>query len=343
MIIMRIEKNKNLKDLNTFGLHVCASFFAEPENKEELEQLFSDPLMASVNKIVTGSGSNILYDGDFPGLVVRPSMTDISIVNKDDKYIYLRVGAGIEWDSFVSYCVDRGWGGAENLSFIPGCVGASPVQNIGAYGCEVADIIHSVEFFDTVDMKFRKFNNEECQFGYRSSIFKTELFERVVVTHVTYRLLLRPVFNLSYEGLSSMVDDSSISLSRVRKRVIELRKKKLPDPKVLGNAGSFFKNPVVESNVALDMASRFPDIKMYPVGEGSEYYKISAAWMIDKCGFKGIREGRAGVHSGHALILVAYEGACGKEVVRLAEKIKRSVKDRFGVDISPEVNIIVSS
>jgi UDP-N-acetylmuramate dehydrogenase len=339
---MRIEKNKNLKELNTFGLDVNALYFAEPQDKEELKQLYSDPSFAMLTKIVTGAGSNILYDGDFQGLLVKPSMYDISIVDRDDDYVYVRAGAGIEWDNFVSYCVDRGWGGVENLSHIPGCVGASPVQNIGAYGCEVSDTVHSVEFMNTDDMQFYRFCNEECRFGYRSSIFKNELSKKAVVTHVTYRLSLRPVYNLSYEGLAGL-DKSTISLRDIRKKVIEIRDSKLPDPKVLGNAGSFFKNPVVQSNIALDMASRFPNIRMYPVSEQGTSYKISAAWMIDKCGFKGKREGKAGVHSGHALILVAYEGATGQEVVRLAEKIKRSVKDRFGVDISPEVNIITSS
>lgn len=339
---MKIEKNKSLKDINTFGLDVRALYYANPEDKEELMQLCSDSLYSGFDMLVTGSGSNLLYDGDYSGLVVRPSMSDISIVDKDDEYVYVRAGAGIDWDSFVSFCVDRGWGGVENLSYIPGCVGASPVQNIGAYGCEVADAVHCVEFLDIPQMRFRKFSNKDCRFGYRSSVFKRELANNAVVTHVTYRLLLRPVYNLSYDGLSGM-DRSLISLRDIRNKIIEIRKTKLPDPKIIGNAGSFFKNPVVESNIALDMVSRFPDIKMYPADESGAYYKISAAWMIDKCGFKGIREGRAGVHSGHALILVAYEGASGKELVTLAQKIKRSVKDRFGIDMIPEVNIITSS
>ena len=340
--MMKLEKNKNLKDYNSLGLNVNAGFFASPATVGELRQLLMDKPFLKGNILVTGSGSNILYAGDYDGLVLHPQMKDISITNLDGGYVYVRAGAGVDWDDFVEWCVSRGWGGVENLSGIPGCVGASPVQNIGAYGTEAGDVIHEVELVMIDDATEKRLKGEECRFGYRDSVFKNNLKQATVITYVTFRLSLHPVPNRSYADVAAkLAYNSNPSIGDVRKAILEIREAKLPDPKEIGNAGSFFKNPVVPVSVADRIVRDYPDLKPYPAGEGT--VKIPAGWLIEKCGFKGKREGNVGVHHKQALVLLAYEGASGKELLDWAQKIKRSVKDRFDIDIFPEVNIIASS
>jgi UDP-N-acetylmuramate dehydrogenase len=340
--MMILEKNKNLKDYNTLGLNVNASFFAAPTTVAGLRQLLRENPFSKGNILVTGSGSNILYAGDYDGLVLHPQMKDISIANLDKAYVYVRAGAGVDWDDFVEWCVGRGWGGVENLSGIPGCVGASPVQNIGAYGAEAGDFIHEVELVMIDDASEKRLKGEECRFGYRDSIFKNELKQATIITYVTFKLSLHPSPNTSYaEVAARLADYSNPGIGDVRKAILEIREAKLPDPKVVGNAGSFFKNPVVPVSVAEKIIRDYPDLKPYPAGDG--IVKVPAGWLIEKCGFKGKREGNVGVHYKQALVLLAYEGASGKELIEWAQKIKRSVKDRFDIDIYPEVNIIASS
>jgi len=332
-----ITENYSLKNNNTFGLDVKARYFASPASVEMARDLILDPVYGSLPKLVLGAGSNILFTDDYNGLVIKPYIKDISISGEDKEFVWLRSGAGVVWDDFVSYCVDRGWGGVENLSWIPGTVGAAPVQNIGAYGAEAGDIIDSVEYIDMKSGKLVEIRGEECHFGYRDSVFKHSLKSVAMIVYVTFRLNKKPVLNTRYADLSEYFGENAPSLQDVREAVIEIRKKKLPDPAVTGNAGSFFKNPVVPAEQAERLKRDNPSLKLYPAGEG--YCKLPAAWLIDQCGFKGKRVGNAGVHMNQALVLLAYQGATASELLLLADEIMTTVKRRFGVDISPEVNI----
>ncbi len=334
---MLIE-NYSLKKHNTFGLDIKASFFASPDNEEKLIKLLEICPFRNEQLLIIGSGSNILFTGDFYGLVIKPEIKDITIVKENDESVLLRVGAGVEWDDFVSYCVNRGWGGVENLSGIPGTVGASPVQNIGAYGSEAKDCIENVEYLDLESLKKVKLSGKECGFGYRDSVFKNRLKSKTVIMHVTFRLSKYPIINIAYTDLSEFFKEKECkSVNEVRDAVVEIRAKKLPDPAAIGNAGSFFKNPVVDITKAEQLKNLYPTLKIFPAGEGR--CKLAAAWLIDQCGYKGKRTGNAGVHSKQPLVLLAYEGAKAEEILTLANEIIDAVRDKFGVEISPEVNI----
>ena len=260
---------------------------------------------------------------------------------EDDECIHLRVGAGVVWDDLVSYCVSQGWGGMENLSLIPGEVGASAVQNIGAYGVEVKDLIVSVDTVEVATGDARVFTCEECAYAYRQSIFKGELKGQYIVTHVTYRLQKQPVYQLDYGNIRAELErmGGELSLERVRRAVISIRESKLPDPKVLGNAGSFFMNPIVSREVMERIRMDYPQMPYYEVD--AHRVKIPAGWMIEQCGWKGRAMGHAAVHDKQALVLVNLGGATGREVMALSEAVRRDVKNKFGVDIHPEVNFIV--
>ena len=334
-----ITENKELKGLNTLGLPAKARWFAQPADVNSIKSLLSDIRFKGMPVLVTGSGSNLLYSKDFDGLLIRPDITSITITGQDDNFVYLRAGSGVNWDTFVAYCVDRGWGGVENLSHIPGCVGASPVQNIGAYGAEVADTILSVEFIDLETHKERSLSAEECMFGYRDSIFKRELKSKTIITYVTFRLSKYPVINAGYADVAAeLAGIKDPGLYDVRKAIIDIRKRKLPDPEVIGNAGSFFKNPVIPAEMASSLQKENPSLKLFPAQSG--YSKIPAGWLIEQCGFKGQRVGNVGVHPNQALVLVAFEGASGVELINLAHSIQKCVLDKFKIEIEPEVNII---
>lgn len=338
---MKLEKNKNLKSLNTLGLNVTALWYAQPENSEELKLFLNHKQFVGMEKLITGSGSNILFKGNYNGLVIHPAIKEISIVKRDSQYVYVRAGAGIEWDHFVGWCTNRGWGGVENLSAIPGCVGASPIQNIGAYGAEVKDTIVSVEFLMLANGDEHKLDNASCNFGYRDSVFKNELKSKTVITFVTFKLSLYPQLNINYVDVSEkLATIKNPTLNDVRQAIVEIRAQKLPDPTIVANAGSFFKNPVIEREKALKLQRENPTLRLFPAASGC---KVPAGWLIEQCGFKGARFGNVGVHPNQALVLLAYEGATGEELLEFAEKIKRSVKDRFNIDIVPEVNVIASS
>jgi UDP-N-acetylmuramate dehydrogenase len=335
----KVEWRRNLKNDNTLHLNSTADWYAAPSDEEELAELFSVEEFRNMERLITGSGSNILYKGDFNGLVIHPAMNEIVIDNEDDQFVYLRVGAGVDWDYLVSHAVDRGWGGLENLSLIPGCVGASPVQNIGAYGAEAADCIVSVSYFDTELLEMREIKAVECKFGYRDSIFKSELKGRAIITRVIFRLTKHPVINANYADLAqelSVIEKPAIG--DIREIVCKIRESKLPDPNVTGNAGSFFKNPVIPAEQASALQEEYPSLKIFQAEEG--FSKVPAAWLIDQCGFKGIRKGNVGVHEKQALVLLAFEGAKGKELLDLADEIRTAVKERFNIDIEPEVNIV---
>lgn len=335
---MKIFQNFDLKERNTLGLRAQAKYYAEPESVGELKSLLSDDSYLTIPKMVMGAGSNILFRGDYEGLIIHPSIKDIRIIDEDINHVYIRAGAGVVWDNLVQYTVDRGWGGMENLSSIPGCTGAAPVQNIGAYGAEAKDIIFEVEFLYYDGIVERDLSCEECDFGYRDSIFKRELKGRGVITYVTFRLSKRPSINAGYEDVRQALNDvGEPTISQVRSVISSIRARKLPDPAVIGNVGSFFKNPVVNKTIALNLKETYQDLKLFPSGEDA--YKLPAAWLIDKCGFKGTRTGNVGVHANQALVLLAYEGATGEELINLSKTIIKTVKERFNVDIEPEVNI----
>ncbi len=332
--------NCSLLPYNTFGMDVKASRFVEYASVEELRGLWNAEREAVARALHIGGGSNLLFASDYEGLILHSAIKGYTVVKETEEEVEVRVGAGEVWDDFVAYTVANGWYGAENLSLIPGEVGASAVQNIGAYGVEAKDLIVSVDTFGLETGEERRFMREECRYAYRESVFKQELKGKYAVTFVTYRLKKHPVFHLEYGNIRAELEKQGcqVDLENVRRIIIAIRQAKLPDPKVLGNAGSFFMNPVVPKMQFEALLAQYPDMPHYPVDEA--HVKIPAGWMIDRCGWKGKRVGHAGVHEKQALVLVNCGGATGKEVMHLAEEIVASVRERFGVTIWPEVNYI---
>lgn len=332
--------NCSLLPYNTFGMDVKASRFVEYASVEELRGLWNAECEAVARALHIGGGSNLLFASDYEGLILHSAIKGYTVVKETEEEVEVRVGAGEVWDDFVAYTVANGWYGAENLSLIPGEVGASAVQNIGAYGVEAKDLIVSVDTFGLETGEERRFMREECRYAYRESVFKQELKGKYAVTFVTYRLKKHPVFHLEYGNIRAELEKQGcqVDLENVRRIIIAIRQAKLPDPKVLGNAGSFFMNPVVPKMQFEALLTQYPDMPHYPVDDA--HVKIPAGWMIDRCGWKGKRVGHAGVHEKQALVLVNCGGATGKEVMHLAEEIVASVRERFGVTIRPEVNYI---
>lgn len=332
--------NCSLLPYNTFGMDVKASRFVEYASVEELRGLWNAEREAVARALHIGGGSNLLFASDYEGLILHSAIKGYTVVKETEEEVEVRVGAGEVWDDFVAYTVANGWYGAENLSLIPGEVGASAVQNIGAYGVEAKDLIVSVDTFGLETGEERRFMREECRYAYRESVFKQELKGKYAVTFVTYRLKKHPVFHLEYGNIHAELEKQGcqVDLENVRRIIIAIRQAKLPDPKVLGNAGSFFMNPVVPKMQFEALLAQYPDMPHYPVDDA--HVKIPAGWMIDRCGWKGKRVGHAGVHEKQALVLVNCGGATGKEVMHLAEEIVASVRERFGVTIRPEVNYI---
>ena len=332
--------NCSLLPYNTFGMDVKASRFVEYASVEELRGLWNAEREAVARALHIGGGSNLLFASDYEGLILHSAIKGYTVVKETEEEVEVRVGAGEVWDDFVAYTVANGWYGAENLSLIPGEVGASAVQNIGAYGVEAKDLIVSVDTFGLETGEERRFMREECRYAYRESVFNQELKGKYAVTFVTYRLKKHPVFHLEYGNIRAELEKQGcqVDLENVRRIIIAIRQAKLPDPKVLGNAGSFFMNPVVPKMQFEALLAQYPDMPHYPVDDA--HVKIPAGWMIDRCGWKGKRVGHAGVHEKQALVLVNCGGATGKEVMHLAEEIVASVRERFGVTIRPEVNYI---
>lgn len=306
------------------------------------ELIRSRPLGEFGPVLILGGGSNLLFVSDFDGLVLYPNIPGILPEKEDASHVWVRAGAGVEWDDLVEFTVGKGWGGIENLSLIPGKVGAAPVQNIGAYGQEAADTIVSVSGIDLRNGNEWEINASDCRFAYRNSIFKQELKGKFLVTSVLFKLGKFPQLNLSYEGVARMLDGiSEPTVSDVRNVIVDIRRSKLPDPAVIGNAGSFFKNPVVESDLASRLSESHPSMPQYAVGDVGKV-KLSAGWLIDQCGWKGATRGGAGVHEKHALVLVNRGEGTGKEIYDLSEEIRQSVRLRFGVDLEREVLVIGS-
>jgi UDP-N-acetylmuramate dehydrogenase len=338
--MIRFSENYNLKPHNTFGVKASARYFFEFTESEDLNTFVqSNEIWRDLPLFVLGGGSNVLFQRDFEGLVLHPNVPGIFMVREDRQNIWFEVGAGEIWDDFVKYCVDYGVGGVENLSLIPGSVGAAPVQNIGAYGQEVSNVIELVKGYDIQQKTFLEFPAENCEFAYRNSLFKRELKNRFVITSVMFRLDKFPEFNLKYGQVEEKVNElGEVNLQNIRQAVIDIRSSKLPDVNELGNAGSFFKNPVVNAEVAEKIRQNFPDIPVYPVNENET--KLAAGWLIEKAGWKGRREGNVGVHEKQALVLVNYGNATGKEIFDFSEKILDAVKEKFGIALEREVNCV---
>jgi UDP-N-acetylmuramate dehydrogenase len=336
---MQISEHFSLKDFNTFGLEVEARYFCEFASEQELAELLSSPLFKNNQHLVIGRGSNLLFLRDFEGLVLHSAMCNIRIKTLNSCTVLLEVESGVLWDDLVAYTVERGWQGIENLSLIPGETGAAAVQNIGAYGVELKDVVHSVRTMNLETAEIKVFSADECQYAYRKSVFKNELRGKYIITAVDIELRLEPVFNLNYQHLENEVlKRGGINLQNIRQTVIEIRESKLPDPKVLGNAGSFFMNPVVDSLFFISLQQQFPAIPHYILAP--DEVKIPAGWLIEHCGWKGKNVGNAGVHDKQALVLVNRGGATGAEIALLAQIIQQDVKNKTGIDLVPEVNFI---
>lgn len=331
---MKIIDNCPLKERHTFGMDVMADRLIEFANEDELKSA----LTGAVKPLLfMGGGSNLLFLNNYSGTVLHSVIDNINIVAEDDNSVSVRVGSGVVWDDFVAYCVEKGWWGVENLSLIPGEVGASAVQNIGAYGVEVKDVLQSIEAISVDDLSKRIFTNAECNYGYRDSIFKKSLKGKYVITYVTYRLSKKANPNIGYGALKSVLAENP-SLKEIRDAIIAVRNSKLPDPKVYGNAGSFFMNPVIPMEQFVALQSRYPDIPSYPASDG--YIKVPAGWLIEKSGWKGKSLGNAAVYEKQALVLINRGGATGMEVKHLADTIIEDIKEIFGITLHAEVNYI---
>jgi UDP-N-acetylmuramate dehydrogenase len=338
---MEIKEYVSLRDLNTFGLESEARYFADVKSEEELKSVLENPLYKSLPRFVLGGGSNVLLTQDVNALVIHPIIKGIEIIKEDSSTVWLRIGGGEVWHNLVMYCVSNNFSGVENLSLIPGTVGAAPMQNIGAYGVEVKQVIERVEAISINTGEKRIFSNEECQFGYRESIFKKELKDQYIITHVVMKLEKNPVFRIEYGDIRSTLEEMEVkelSIRAISDAVIRIRQSKLPDPAKIGNAGSFFKNPEIDPSIYNRLKERFPGMPGYSTA--SERVKVPAGWLIEQAGWKGYRDGQIGVHERQALVLVNYGGGRGEDIKALAEKIKNSILDLYGIGLSTEVNFV---
>lgn len=342
---MQVQENISLKPYHTFGIDVRSRYFLRFSTMSQLiEALYLKakiPGMKPATTLILGGGSNILFTKDFDGLVLKNEISGIKKIAEDDHYVYIKCGAGESWHQFVLQCIRNNWGGVENLSLIPGCTGASPMQNIGAYGVEIKDVFHELTAFHLQEKANYTFKAKDCEFGYRESVFKRRYKDQFVILDVTFRLNKQPNFNTSYGAIEQELEKmgvKTLSIQAISQAVINIRSSKLPDPKDIGNAGSFFKNPSVAKEKFLQLKQQFEHIVGYENPDGT--IKLAAGWLIEQCGWKGVRDGDAGVHAKQALVLVNYGNAAGAEIFALSKKISDSVADRFGVELEREVNII---
>jgi UDP-N-acetylmuramate dehydrogenase len=332
----------SLRGYNTFGIEAEARQFVEISSIDQYISLRKSGEYAHLPHLFLGGGSNVLLTKAQEALVVKISIPGITVIKEDADYVWLKGGAGVVWDEFVQYAVNQGWSGLENLSLIPGTVGAAPMQNIGAYGAEIKDTFESLEALNLQTLALEVFDAKACAFGYRESFFKRAGKGQYLISSVTFKLSKKPLVKTSYGAIQEVLAAKGIpnpSIREVADAVIEIRQSKLPDPKQIGNSGSFFKNPTVSASEASRLMAEFPGIPHYPV-EGSSDVKFPAGWFIEKAGWKGFRRGDAGVHAKQALVLVNYGEATGAEILALSEEIKQSIKDTFGVSLETEVNIL---
>lgn len=338
---MKIETNYSLKKHNTFNLDVNSTFFSELKNIDELIELTENKIFRENIFLIIGEGSNILFTKNYEGLIIKLQFDSIQFLEEDENHVLVKVGAGFNWHNFVLYCIKKGWGGIENLSLIPGTVGAAPIQNIGAYGQEFKDTFYSLTYFDLIENKLKIIKKENCKFGYRDSIFKNELKGKFIITDVTFKLNKKHSLNYSYGTIEEELKKcgkKNFTIKDISDAVISIRKSKLPNPAEIGNAGSFFKNPIIENNLFEKIKLKFENVPSYPEKENK--VKIPAAWLIEKCGWKGYRKGNIGVHEKQPLVLVNYGGGNGEEIKLLSDEIKKSVFEIFNIKLEAEVTII---
>jgi len=336
---MMIELNVSLKPYNTFGLDAKAKLMTRVNSIASLQHVLADRKLKNEERFVLGGGSNILLTNDINGLVIKNEMAGIEVINETSEHFFVKSGAGVVWHELVIHCIASGYAGIENLSLIPGNVGAAPMQNIGAYGVELKDVFHSLEAVEMATGNVETFSAADCAFGYRESVFKRKLKGQFIISSVTLKLSKKPNFNTSYGAIEEELERLGIAsptIKSVSQAVINIRQSKLPDPKVLGNSGSFFKNPVVPTSKYEELKGQHPNIPGYPAGDET---KLAAGWLIEQCGWKGKVVGNTGCHAKQALVLVNYGNATGVEIFNLSGQIMKSVYDTFGVQLEREVNV----
>ena len=335
-----IRSDVSLKTLNTFGISASAKFFSEASNEDQVRAIIQTNEFSSNDNLILGGGSNLLFTENFNGIVLKNNISGIEVIRETDEAVYVKAGGGVVWHDFVLYCIKKGWNGLENLSLIPGSLGASPMQNIGAYGVEIKDIFEELEAIHLKTGEINYFNNLDCKFNYRESIFKTSLKGEYLISRVTFKLSKKMNFNTSYGIINQQLEAMNITdltAKSISDAVVAIRQSKLPDPKKIGNSGSFFKNPIVSHGQFEKLKLNFPNVVGYPSGDKST--KLAAGWLIDQAGWKGKKFNNYGVHKNQALVLVNYGGATGKEIYNLSEEIMQSIKEKFNVALEREVNI----
>lgn len=335
---MEINKNASLKALNTFGVNATAKYLSNIRNLQDIEALFEWKEKNDLPNLILGGGSNLLFKKDYEGLVAKIDLLGKDIEGEDDDAVYVSAAGGENWHDFVLWTIEQGFAGLENLSLIPGCVGAAPIQNIGAYGVEIADTFHSLQTVNLENGDIQEFHKALCQFGYRESFFKSQTLDKLLITSVTFRLPKKPSWKIEYSGLKDELEGLELDAKVISQAVIRQRQSKLPDPAVIGNAGSFFKNPVMSSAQWMGLKTNYDSIPGFTQANGE--MKTSAGWLIDQAGWKGFRTGDAGVSDKHALVLVNHGNASGAELWKVAEGIITSVEDKFGVRLEPEPRVI---
>lgn len=339
--MIKIEKDVSLRAYNTFGIEAKARYFCTIRSEDQLIELINTPEFKNEAHLILGGGSNILFTKDYEGLVIKVNLRGIEITDQTTDTISVNVKSGEVWHEFVMHCVDKQWGGIENLSLIPGTIGAAPIQNIGAYGVELKDVVQRVTGIDLDSGLSQTFTNAECNFGYRESIFKHALKEKIFISSVTLTLTTNNhKLNTSYGAITSVLEEKKISpsIKTIRDAVISIRRSKLPDPMTIGNAGSFFKNPTIRLDHFNELKKIHPTIPGYP--SENQYVKVPAGWLIEQCNWKGKRFNDVGVHAHQALVLVNYGNGSGEEIFQLAKNISSSVHSTFNIDLTPEVNIL---
>jgi len=335
---IKIEENASLKNLNSFAVEACCRYLVRLKKPEQLKEILADPRFEKLPRLILGGGSNILFRQDFPGFVIQVKNRGIQLLYEDDVHYFVQAAAGENWHAFVQHSLKQGWAGLENLSCIPGTVGAAPIQNIGAYGVELEERFHALNAIDLTTGEAITFDRDACQFSYRDSLFKKNR-DHYLVTDVTFKLPKNPKWKLDYAGIHEMLDDTKpVSARAISDVVCQLRQKKLPDPTLIGNAGSFFKNPLVSDDRFQMLKADFPDMPAWP--QSDDLIKLSAAWLIEQCGWKGKRYRDAGVSENHALVLVNHGNASGDEIWHLAEAIIHSVKEKYEIILQPEPLIL---
>ncbi len=339
--MVQIRENVSLKQLNTFHIEAYAKFYAEINSVSDLQELIQDKTFIHSEKLILGGGSNMLFTKNFDGILLKNNLKGIRVVKEDGDFVEVESAAGEVWHDFVMWCIAKNYGGLENLSLIPGCVGAGPMQNIGAYGVEIKDVFSELEAYDILSGKKQIFSKEDCKFGYRESVFKNESKNKFIITAVTFRLSKKPKLNTSYGAITSELAAMGVKdpgIKEVSQAVINIRSSKLPDPKLIGNAGSFFKNPEVDKAIYQNLRIRFSGLVAYEMESGK--YKLAAGWLIENAGLKGYVSGNAAVHDKQALVLVNKGSASGSEVYALSEHVLQTVFSKFGIKLEREVNII---